>query len=227
VFFAKEKSEVEVINDTNTEVINFYKQVQHNFVALDKEITITLHSREAHLKASVIYKYARWFTELQRAWAFWTLASQSFASKIDGSWGYDKKRNTTSKKVSNKRIRFSEEYAIRLQDIQIECTDALRIIASRDWEEAFFYIDPPYFNSDCGHYKGYTKADFEELLQLLTELKGKFLLSSYPSELLSEYSKKNDWHTIKVPKVVSVAKGKRKPKTEVLTANYPISLQAA
>ncbi|QZT36681.1 DNA adenine methylase [Halosquirtibacter xylanolyticus] len=49
--------------------------------------------------------------------------------------------------------------SIRLQNVQIECTDALRIINSRDQEEAFFYCDPPYFNSDCGHYDDNTNNE--------------------------------------------------------------------
>ena len=40
-----------------------------------------------------------------------------------------------------------------------------------------------------GQYKGYTKEDFEKLLKALSEIKGKFLLSSYPSELILKYSK--------------------------------------
>jgi DNA adenine methylase len=106
IFFAKEKSRVEVINDTNKELINFYKIVQSDFVSLEKEIRITLHSRDLYRKASTIYNNPDMFSELKRAWALWTLSSQSFASIIDGSWGYDKTKNTTSKKICNKREGF-------------------------------------------------------------------------------------------------------------------------
>jgi len=84
-----------------------------------------------------------------------------------------------------------------------------------------------------GHYKGYTEQDFENLLQVLSEIKGKFLLSSYPSELIEKYTKKYKWHTMKIEGIpVSVALGKpastllrtgrHKTKTEVLTGNYEI-----
>ncbi len=228
IFFEKPKSAVEVINDTNTEIINFYQMVQNDFVSLEMEIRITLHSRNLHRKASVIYNNPDMFTPLKRAWAFWTLASQSFASIIDGSWGYDIAKGTTSTKVSNKRQGFTEDYAIRLQSVQIECTDALRIIKSRDNAEAFFYCDPPYFNSDCGHYDGYTVEDFEMLLKTLSTIKGKFLLSSYPSPILKDYAKKMRWFQQEIHQKVSVAnnnsKKGQKNKIEVLTANYPISI---
>lgn len=227
IFFAKEKSSIEIINDTNKEMINFYKVVQQDYVSLEKEVQISLHARDLHRKARVIYDNPDMFSDLKRAWAVWVLANQSFASGLDKDWGYDKAKNTTSKKVMNKRNSFTLDYAIRLQDVQLECTDALRIIASRDSEKAFFYCDPPYHNSNCGHYDGYSLQDFENLLKLLSELKGKFLLSSYPSPILKEFTAKYGWHTATIEQTVSVANNHGKPgkkKYEVLTANYPITI---
>ena len=77
-----------------------------------------------------------------------------------------------------------------------------------------------------GHYGGYTKADFKSLLEILSNIKGKFLLSSYPSEILDEYTLKNGWHTKIFDKPLSAKKAvtgkKRGRKIEVLTANYPL-----
>lgn len=223
IFFSKPKSDVEVINDTNRELINFYRVVQQDFVSLEKEVQITLHSRDQHRKASVIYNNPDMFNEIKRAWAVWALSTQSFSAIIDGTWGYDIKKDTTSKKIKNKREGFTYEYAVRLADVQIECTDALRIINSRDTDTTFFYCDPPYYNSDCGHYDGYSQQDFENLLTTLSRIKGKFMLSSYPSPILSKYSKEFGWHTVTFEQSVSVnAKGAkpRKSKVEVLTSNY-------
>ena len=222
LLFAKEQSEIEVINDINTELINFYRIIQQDYVSLAQKIKITLHSRRQHKDASVIYNYPHLFNSLDRAWAVWVLATQSFASMIDGTWGYDKTANCTTKKIFNKGANFDESYAIRLQNVQIECADALYIISSRDSAGAFFYCDPPYYNSDCGHYEGYRLEDFERLLKQLAGIKGKFLLSSYPSDLLEEYRKEHGWHQVSVKQLVSVnaKSGKLKEKTEVMTANY-------
>src|SRR5436190_1897013 len=203
-FFAKEPSEVEILNDTNKELINFYQVVKNNFIDLEKLIKISLHSRTLHRDASVIYNSPHLFTDIQRAWAVWVLAAQSFSSILDGSWGYDKKKPTTSTKISNKRNSFTEDYAIRLQNVQLECADALYIIRSRDTPGSFFYCDPPYFNSDCGHYAGYTAQHFELLLKELSVIEGKFLLSSYPSPMLAKYTKARKWHTVKFNQLVSV-----------------------
>lgn len=225
IFWSKPRSEVEVINDYNRELINFYEMVKNQFVELEKMIRITLHSRSLHSDALVIYNNPHLFDRLQRAWAVWVLCNQSFSANIGDAWGYDKTSCTTAKRIGNKRSSFSEDYAIRLQNVQIENTDAIRIINSRDHEKAFHYCDPPYFNSDCGHYDGYSQDDFESLLSCLSHIKGKFLLSSYPSDILSRFTRDLDWHTIKMQREVQVDKhsGKvPKKKIEVLTANYDL-----
>jgi DNA adenine methylase len=225
VFWKKEKSNVEVINDTNRELINFYKVVQQDYISLEKEIQISLHSRDLHRKANVIYTNPDMFSERKRAWAVWVLANMSYSSRLNGGWGYDISKPQTSKKIHSKREKFTIDLAIRLQTVQIECTDAIRIITSRDRPDSFFYCDPPYYNSNMGHYDGYTMEDFQLLLETLSKIEGKFLLSSYPSEILQEFSTKNNWQQIGFEQNVSVnqqRKSKPKKKIEMLTANYNI-----
>jgi DNA adenine methylase len=224
VLFAKPQSLVEVINDTNAELINFYKVCKTRFHELQSLCRVTLHSREQHDDAWVIYNKPHLHDEVRRAWAVWVLSTQSFSANLEGSWGFDKKDNTTSLKIKNKREQFTEDIAIRLQTVQLECADALYIIKSRDTVDSLFYCDPPYFNSDCGHYDGYSKEDFEQLLKVLSEIKGKFLLSSYPSDILKQYVKANGWQQWCTESGVSVnnKSGYQKRKVEVLTANYKL-----
>ena len=224
IFFAKEPSEVEVVNDTNKELINFYSVCKNRFHELQSLVRVTLHSRMLHDDAWSIYNKPHLHDEVRRAWAVWVLSTQSFCSMIDGSWGFDKTERTTTKKITNKRQEFTEEIAIRLQNAQIESADALYIIQSRDTVNSFFYCDPPYYNSNCGHYDGYSVQDFENLLETLSKIKGKFLLSSYPSDVLKKFVKANGWHQWDVESGVSVnsKSGYQKRKVEVLTANYEL-----
>jgi DNA adenine methylase len=223
VFFAKEPSPVEIINDTNGELINFYEVLQRDFSALEKEKTISLHSRKQHHQAKVIYENPEMFDRVKRAWAVWMLANASYGSILDSGFGYDTS-GKYSKKLNNKRINFSVDYAIRLQQAQIECCDALRIIKSRDTVETFFYLDPPYVGADQGHYDGYSQEDFDALLQLLENLQGKFLLSSFRNKSLAEYSSQNGWRTLEIKMANPMTSRSKTPrgKVEVLTANYPI-----
>lgn len=224
IFFAKEPSTLEVINDSNCDLINFYTVVRNDYKDLAREIKATLHSREHHHAAKVVLGFPQLFTDVKRAWAIWVLANQGYSSRLDSPWGYDRKNNTSAKRLHYKREDFTRQCAERLEKIEIENTDALRVIETRDSIQSFFYCDPPYFNSNMGHYNVYSEQDFENLLQLLSRIQGKFLLSSYPSDLLDRYIKKYKWHTkeIEMPLAIAAKYKTGKKKTEVLTANYPI-----
>lgn len=221
LFFAKPKAEVEVINDVNGEVVNFFKVLKTKFSVLQKEIQATLHSRELYKKAMQIYNNPKGYSDVQRAWALWTATNQGFAGMI-GSWGFGK-TNSKEKAVASKRDAFIEAYEERLRTVQVESNDALKVIARCNEKDAFIYCDPPYIGSDQGHYSGYTEGQYEKLLQALSKVKAKFLLSSYPSKILSKYIKIFGWKTKKVEKYVAVTKLTEKRKTEVLVYNYDLS----
>ncbi|MDR1250670.1 MAG: DNA adenine methylase [Treponema sp.] len=224
IFFAKEPSRVEIINDTNGEVINFYEALKRDFPALEREIEISLHSRKQHRQARVVYENPDMFDRIKRAWAIWMLANGSYGCKLDGGFGYDR-TGTTSNKLAARRADFNVDYAIRLQRVQIECCDALRIIRSRDTPETFFYLDPPYVGTEMGHYDGYTQMDFDTLLGLLEGIKGKFLLSSFHNVNLADFTRRNGWHTVEFRLASAMTHGGGgavRGKVEVLTASYPI-----
>lgn len=218
LFFAKPPSETEVINDLNGEVINFFKVMQTDFKELQREVQSTLHSRELYKKAMIVYEHPDLFSNVKRAWALWTLANQGFAGQLT-SWGFGKD-SSKEVTVSNKRDAFSSEYSDRLKRVQVECNDALKVIDRCDSKDTFFYCDPPYFNSDMGHYKGYTREDYLRLLEKLSKIKGKFLLSSYPSPELSGFVKKYKWYSKSIEKYVAVTKRTDKKKTELMVSNY-------
>lgn len=216
IFFAKPPSKVEFINDANGEIINFYKVIKRDFKALKAELDITLHSELQHRQATDIYFKRTEETSIMRAWAVWMLSQQSFYSIFGNSWKCAKQRNMANT-IQSKKKQFDETYVQRLEATSIFCRDALDVIVKSDDINAFHYIDPPYFNSDCGHYGGYTANDFEKLLTICSQLKGKFMLSSYPSELLAKYAKKFKWKTIQLEMHRPAGKG---TKVEVLTMNY-------
>ncbi|HRE97759.1 MAG TPA: DNA adenine methylase [Flavobacteriales bacterium] len=218
LFFAKPPSEVEIINDINSEVVNFFRVAKTKFDALQKEVRASLHSRELYKKAMVVYANPDMFDDVKRAWAFWVATNQGFSSLI-GSWGFGKD-DSKEAAVAKKRDAFSQEYADRLKKVQVEHNDALKVIDRADSKETFFYVDPPYIGSDQGHYKGYTEEEYERLLIKLSKVKGKFLLSSYPSTLLTKYIRKYKWKVQKMSKAVAVTKLTNKTKTEMMVMNY-------
>ena len=193
---ASNKSRVEVINDLNDELINFYIVLKTRLKSLQKMIKCTLHSRKIHRQAWMIYQAPEGHDPVTRAWALWVLSTQSFGSQLSGSWGFDKSKSSIARKVMNKKRQFTELLQERIELTQIECRDALDVIRLYDTPETFHYIDPPYPNTNCGHYKGYTMKNLEELLIKLTMIKGKFILSNYPQEIISQFVGKHEWHQL-------------------------------
>lgn len=162
VFWSKEPSPVEVINDKNGELMNFYEVVKTRLDELAEAIDATLHSRRAYVFAGTVYNNPEFFDEIKRAWAVWTLCNQGFAGQIGKSWGYGRKpteRNTDAitLKTANKRISLQEKdehglfvLAERLKMVQLECNDAVKVIQTRDCKWAFHYVDPPYLDCNQG-----------------------------------------------------------------------------
>lgn len=224
VFFKKEKVRSETINDSNSMVVCFYEVCQTNFEELQTKIKATPYSRDIYKRAYTIYQIPHLFEKVERAWAFFVCTNMGYNHQIR-TWAYDKMSNTTHAFV-NKQEQFDERVYERLKGVQIENTDANRVILSRDTKDSFHYVDPPYIHTNQGHYKGYDTQDFIKLLETLSSIKGKFILSSFPSEILDEYCHQNKWHQQQFDKVVSsqkVALGTTKRrKIEVLTANYTL-----
>lgn len=220
IFWAKKHSPLEVLNDNNGILITFYQVLKNNFDELKKLIDQTLYSRLTVRCALQIYHCPHLFTKLQIAWAFWTVVTQGFSGVI-GGWSYDN-RGKKNICLKNKKLRFTKELGERLENVQLECIDALKLIQKRDSEHTFFYVDPPYVGANQGHYGGYTSEHFESLLAILSEIKGTFLLSSYSHPVLDEYIQRYGWKSKTIEKVMTASKSsqKRGKKVEVLTWNY-------
>lgn len=223
VFFAKESSESEVINDLNAQVMNFYVVAKENYRELKSKIESTVFARSTYSVAMVIYKMPHLFNRVQQAWAFYYATNAGFGCRI-GSWGMDKYGKRV-KSFLNKKMTFNESIPKRLEKAQIETGKAVKIIKQYDTEDAFHYIDPPYIETNMGHYNGYSILEYRELLNCLSTIKGKFLLSGFPNDILDSYINKYGWNIKSYNKPKTASKAVlRQPrlarKTEVLVANY-------
>lgn len=221
VFFAKEPAKIEFINDTNKQVVNFYRVAKTQFKKLKAEIDLTLSSEEQYQQARAIYmnKTGSEQTDVLRAWALFLLSHQTYLHNLENTWSYSRDRNMAVT-FQNKKEQFDERFIKRLERTQIFCRDANRVLLNSDDADSFHFIDPPYYNSDMGHYDGYTLDDFKSLLNTCENLKGKFLLTSYPSDILSEYTEKNGWFHIEFEMHKSASTKAGATKIEVFTMNY-------
>lgn len=220
VLFAKEPADCEVINDVNTELVNFYRIAKTDYPALKAEIETTLHSREIHAHAKHINQHPSFFTPIQRAWALWVCSKLGFASMLDGTFGYDR-NGTTTLKMKNAKDAFTQELCDRLSNVTVECENGINLIRRYDCEGAFHFVDPPYVGSDCGHYNGtFNEEDFSELLETLSEVKGKFMLTMFPHPKIEAYVQSHGWIIHRIERTITASKTSRRRQEEWIVTNY-------
>lgn len=216
VYWSKEPSAVEVINDLDGFVSNFYQVVKGDLNGLLGLLRSTVYGREAHDRACAIRQNSAFFSPVHRAWAFFVLANSSIYSQLDNTCKLPTEDANQVRSFYNKVARLDQSYADRLSNTFVEQRDALYVILKNDAVDTFFFIDPPYFNSDCGHYDGYTEAEYELLLKLLEGLAGKFILTCYPSALAERYAASNGWNVFQREMQLSAGgKGKRKIEQQI------------
>lgn len=226
LYFYKNTSSVEMLNDTNRNVTNFYRALKTKlyFDQLMEMIEGTLHCEETHKLANKIYHHPETYSIVERAWAFWVTCNMSFSGEAGGSFQYAwNKKDTwhTAVTIKNKRNLF-KRYINRLSETTIFSQKAEELIQKVDKPEVFVYSDPPYIGARQGHYSGYTEDDYEALLKAKAKMKGKFLLSSYDDEVREHYAQKYGWNTQKITQRLGVT-GMQKEKVEVLTWNYDLT----
>lgn len=184
LFWGKPPSENEVLNDIDGRITNFYWQVKTNFEELQTLIQGTLHSEILYKESKVVLDDPN-ETPVRRAWALWCQTSMTFSSMIHGGFAFG--TSGCGDTTKNRRDKFTSEFTKRLEKVEIFSRTATDLIKTKDTTDTFFYADPPYVSSAQGHYEGYTEADFINLLNALQNIKGKFLLSSYPEKVLLQY----------------------------------------
>jgi DNA adenine methylase len=113
----------------------------------------------------------------------------------------------------------------RLQGVVILNQDACDVIRKQDGPKTLFYCDPPYLHdtrSTTGEYHFEMSVEQHlELLEVLSRIQGKFMLSGYPSELYQEWKEKFGWRRYDCRIDNKAAGGKTKEiKTECLWCNF-------
>ena len=224
VFWAKPLAEVNYINDTNEELINMYRMVKTRGAEVWEYIQGTLYSRAEHDKAKHAYNNPEQYTEVERAALLIINAMQGFSSIINTAWAQEN-GNIRRNLWNNYRARKIMPYMKKLEAAHVEKMDGAELIKRRGHKDAFIFVDPPYIDTDCAHYEGYTQQDLLNLIEALEQTKGKFMLCHYPNETISDAAKANGWCLIEKRQPLAVdARSETKYKTEVMIANYPISL---
>jgi len=83
--FANSNDYREIINDTNADIYNFYKQMRDNGPELCRMIELTLYHEKEHKEAILLYKSGLG-SPLDRAHAFYVNVQMGFSNRLDSGW---------------------------------------------------------------------------------------------------------------------------------------------
>jgi len=195
VLLSRKPAGVEVANDTDNEVINFFEVLRDRGEELREYLRNMPYSRAIFDDLKIPPTEPP--PPLERAARFFYLARSSFGGDSRGRiprWAYakafDSKPRSMFNTVENDLLLVRD----RLRLVYFESAPALDVIRRYDSENAVFYCDPPYIPTarrDGNYAFEMSIADHEDLLLTLLDVKGAVALSGYPSDLYSDLLR--DW----------------------------------
>lgn len=175
LLFKKEPSKIEIINDINSDLVTLYRCVKNHPDELVRYMRWLLISRDEWTRFKE--ENPESLTDIQKAVRFFFLLKNSFSSKLDfSSW-----RVASTGLPSFNLLRIEQQLSDahqRLARVFVENRPYQNIIQRFDRPETFFYLDPPYYYCEDYYGKGvFSRDDFQTLRDLLTGLKGQFIMS--------------------------------------------------
>lgn len=189
VLLAKAHSRLEVYNDRDGGLVDFFRVLRDHPEELERRLRLTPFSRaEFDLCRRT---WADQTDEIERARRWYVRVEQAFAgTPLTTGWAGERlgRRHGSRARTSLRRLDRLHAIAHRLRSVQIENLDWRDALERYDHRDAVFYLDPPYVREtrrrprtrgglDYAH--ELTTADHAELVQRVLALEGSTLLSGY------------------------------------------------
>lgn len=193
VLFNKPISDIETINDLDSDVTNLFQCIQMDSERLARMVMTTPFSREVYENQFINERMN--ITDFQRAANFLVRCWQGHGFRTNGykvGWKNDVVGREKAYALWN-WYRLPEwiiEIAERLRMVQIENRPAVEVIKRFNYGNVFMYIDPPYV---LGTRRGkqyrheMSDAEHEELLKLILQSTAKIMISGYESDMYNDY----------------------------------------
>jgi DNA adenine methylase len=190
VLLAKSPSPVEIFNDIDQGLINFFRVLRDptKWDRFYRMVGLTPYSRREYLDAQ-----ATWTNEpddIKRAASWFLIARGCFSGKFSNQFSYS--ITTTNQGRADRVEKWLAavdrlpSIASRLLDVLMECLDFRDLIPRYDTPNTIFYLDPPYMHGTRIEPSAYdyemSDEDHVQLVQLLLKIQGMGILSGYQHE---------------------------------------------
>lgn len=220
LLFAKTPSPIEVYNDIDQLLANFFNVFINQFNEFQTIISILPFSD--YIRKTYI-KTLNTGTALEKAIKTFYLTHTNWGSFLFEDPGLS--RALRSLKIYQNKKHILSIFRERIKNVIIENQDFKVIIPKYDNPNTFFYLDPPYLHDTRIRKKGYnnemSNEDHIKLLELITNAKGKIMLSCYDNPIYQSYLK--DWNKLTFRIYPNITPFKQKPVViETVYLNYEV-----
>lgn len=157
---------MEVLNDINGDLINFYRCVRFHADVLLTELEFVLNSRQEFRD----FRTQPGLTDIQRAARWFHRNKTCFGAQM-GSFAPGVSTSRSS------RLEAIRALNLRLDRVCIENLDWLRCLDLYDRPDTFFFLDSPYTECDAGMYASWTNVDVQRLRDRLVQVRGRWLVT--------------------------------------------------
>jgi len=205
VFCRKPPSKVEILNDLDGQVVNFFRCAQQHPEELARYLKFVLVSRDWF--KIFLNQNAASLTDIQRAARFFYLQKNCFAGLVHGQHYAAKVVGAPGFNASRLPELF-EKLHKRLARVQIESLPFQDFIPRFDRPTTLFFCDPPYWERKLYNIN-FTQADYRTLAGLLQSIKGKFILTVDDVPELRELFSRSKITEVEIPYTAQREAGKR------------------
>jgi len=216
IFFLKEPSKVEVINDVNRELVTLYRVVQNHLEEFIRQFKFALASREIYNWAQITPPET--LTDIQRAARFFYLQKLSFGAIVQGqTFG-----TATTSRARLNLLRIEEnlsEVHLRLSGVFIECLSWQDCIKRYDREHTLFFCDPPYWGT-AGYGVEFGLEQYQELAEMAKSIKGKMVITVNDIPEMRKIFKGLKRQIVRVGYSLGNKSGKEAKRQELIFTNY-------
>lgn len=202
VLFARTSIGVEVINDTDGEVVHFFQMLRDHGDEMQRQLQCTPYSRA--LYDEYVDTNPDILSPIERAVRFFYLSRTSFMADLSHpSFGFAKKLDNRADAMRRAVDEDLLQIRDRLRRVIIEQDDYAAILQRYDDPDTTFYCDPPYLESTrkSGGYIHEMESSEEHaiLLERLSHLQGFVALSGYPSDMYTRKLEAVGWTFVDFP----------------------------
>ena len=222
MLFAKEPSTVEVLNDFDSNLMNFWSVIKNTPDQFIRSFNYTLVSRETFDKYKIKYKQNDFEDNIEKAHVFYYLVNAGFASDMKNPVFGTKCQSRNGLRVEEVDTTIPEAYK-RLQKVTIENKSFEGLFKIYDSPDTFFYLDSPYRNTKQYAVGKFTDEQYQLLADCCKKAKGKWLYTINDDEYIRELFKDFNIMTHDVYYSVCKTQNGRQDFKELIIANYDIA----